>query len=526
MQVGHSTRPRSAHVSPTPRRQFRSADSDHRREETRTVGAPNDDENAGPNNGSSSTSSVSRRTMLGTLGALGAGGAALAIAACSNSATTASLATNATMPGGTPATTPPTTAPPAGSSAPPLQLLADPGMNYDALTVLGAAPYGLSEVGEVVTMVNTINRAGATIQNYFDTFLAWGDMLAVRAAKASDDDNIEGAMLDSLRAATYYESALFFVLGTTAAATEEQVYEKFRASWETAAPSLAPRAEKIAIPYEGRTMPGWFFAPDRSGKKRPTLIVNNGSDGQSTWVWGFGAAAGLDYGWNTVIFDGPGQGSMLFVDNIPFRYDWENVITPVVDFLSKRSDVDPRRIALIGGSMAGELVPRAAIFEHRLAGVIAAPGVVNPWLAFPPILREIVTPDKATTNATWVNDIIANMDPEQTFTMKKRLECYDPAAMADARQGRVTPDFWTPVQTLQKQDITTDASRITSPTLVIDYEDEQFYPGQADQLHGLLTCPKDLVRMTSAEGAQMHCSPMAPQYHNDVVFNWLNNTVT
>ena len=45
---------------------------------------------------------------------------------------------------------------------------------------------------------------------------------------------------------------------------------------------------------------------------------------------------------------------------MPLRPDWENVITPVVDYLLTRPDTDPARIVLNGLSLGGYLAPRAA----------------------------------------------------------------------------------------------------------------------------------------------------------------------
>ena len=58
---------------------------------------------------------------------------------------------------------------------------------------------------------------------------------------------------------------------------------------------------------------------------------------------------------------------MIIDHGVPFRPDWENVITPAVDFLRARPDVDAERIALIGLSFGGYLAPRAATAEQRLA---------------------------------------------------------------------------------------------------------------------------------------------------------------
>ena len=58
---------------------------------------------------------------------------------------------------------------------------------------------------------------------------------------------------------------------------------------------------------------------------------------------------------------------MIRVKKIPFRHNWETVITPVVDYLTTLPQVNPEKIGLLGYSMGGYLAPRAAAFEHRLA---------------------------------------------------------------------------------------------------------------------------------------------------------------
>jgi hypothetical protein len=87
------------------------------------------------------------------------------------------------------------------------------------------------------------------------------------------------------------------------------------------------------------------------------------------------AASARGYRWMT--FDGPGQQAALMEQGIPFRPAWEAVLTPVVDAMVARPDVDDGRLALIGVSQAGFLVPRALAFEHRFAVAVADPGVVD-----------------------------------------------------------------------------------------------------------------------------------------------------
>ena len=51
--------------------------------------------------------------------------------------------------------------------------------------------------------------------------------------------------------------------------------------------------------------------------------------------------------------------------------------------------------------------------------------------------------------------------------------------------------------------------QISTPTLITDPDDEQFFPGQSAELYAALTCPKVLVRFTAGQGANGHCEPMA-----------------
>ena len=98
---------------------------------------------------------------------------------------------------------------------------------------------------------------------------------------------------------------------------------------------------------------------------------------------------------------------MLWLQNIPFRPDWEKVITPVVDFLLQRQDIDPQRIALSGISQGGYWVLRALAFEHRIAAGMVDPGVMDVSVTFfrelPPEMRDLLdTGAEKEFNGSWM----------------------------------------------------------------------------------------------------------------------------
>jgi hypothetical protein len=63
-------------------------------------------------------------------------------------------------------------------------------------------------------------------------------------------------------------------------------------------------------------------------------------------------------------FDGPGQQAALYELNIPFRHDWEAILTPVLDAILSRPDVNEDHVALIGVSQAGYAAAKRLGIAH------------------------------------------------------------------------------------------------------------------------------------------------------------------
>ncbi len=411
----------------------------------------------------------------------------------------------------------------AAATQPPFQLFAQSDLNFETLFTLGSAGYGCSEVGEVVATVNRINAGGASYQTYYDSFMAMARGVDALAGRELDAGHTASARSAFLRAASYYDASLFFVLGTTSRALEANVYADMQRCWDLATQLFDPPFERVKIPYGRTWMPGYLLRPDTRPVRRPTVILNNGSDAQNVDLYAFGGAAALERGYNALIFEGPGQGSMLFEREIPLRVDWEHVVTPVVDYLSSRPDVDRKRIAITGWSLCGESVIRAAAFEHRLAAVVADPGVLDAWLAWPAQVRDLFQPGatKEEVNGEW-QAVIPHLDAVSRFMLMKRAELYARQFLLAGRAGRVFADLWLLGMIQMALNVSKVARLVTSPVLVTGYEGDQFVPGQARSVYKLLRGRKAYQYFTSADGAEYHDAPMAPQTRNQVVFDWLD----
>ena len=405
-------------------------------------------------------------------------------------------------------------------------LFKDPVFNFEALFALGGVAAGAGEVGEIIATVNAITAAGVSYDTYVTQFLTTAQRVGRIADEAIKDGHRVSARSAYLRSAQYFDQALFFVLGTRRPGREEAIYNAMERQWSRAARLFDPPLQPVRIPYAGTYLPGYFMKATGARGKRPTIIINNGSDAENVDVWSFGGAAAIERGYNALIFEGPGQGSTLFRRQIPFRPDWEQVITPIVDWLHSRHDVDTKRIGMTGWSFTGELVIRAVAFEKRIAAVCADPGSVDTWLAYPPSLRTLLAHggSRQAVNHVWNHEIAPHLPAADRFLFAKRSEVFASQFLRTARAGETLTDFWK-FGTLASRYTNLDVvDKVTTPVLATNYQLEQFYPGQAVRLYKLLRSPKQLVTFTIAEGSEYHDGPMAPQRRNQVVFDWFDDT--
>ena len=256
---------------------------------------------------------------------------------------------------------------------------ADAEFQFGLEIALGAAYRQASDVGEALATADRI--ADGDADSWVSEWTATADVIQAAASEADSAGRRVSALSYYRRAATYYATALYRISGTTDYSPERELelWRRQRACWERVVDLQPVPGERISIPYEDTTLEGFFFrAPDAApGERRPLVVMNNGSDGATSAMWLEGGAAAAERGYHWMTFDGPGQQAALYEQDIPFRHDWEAVLTPVLDAILPRPDVDEDHIALIGVSQAGYWVPRAIAFEHRFAAAVADGGVVD-----------------------------------------------------------------------------------------------------------------------------------------------------
>jgi pimeloyl-ACP methyl ester carboxylesterase len=149
--------------------------------------------------------------------------------------------------------------------------------------------------------------------------------------------------------------------------TYKRMLEIAQKAFDTHSPSVS----RVAIPYEGTTLPAYFSAAPGDGPK-PVIVLVNGLDSTKEHMyasdhWEELAARGI----SCLMLDQPGTGEALRLQGLTARIDTEAWAGAAVDYLETRDDVDAGRIGIVGWSLGGYYAPRAAAFEKRFALVVA-----------------------------------------------------------------------------------------------------------------------------------------------------------
>jgi hypothetical protein len=378
---------------------------------------------------------------------------------------------------------------------------------------LGASYRRAADLGEVLATAGRITDGDA--DSWLHEWTATAGEVWVAAARARRGGHRVTALSHFRRAATYYATALYLISHSSEPDRRLDIWRRQRACWEQTLELSPVPGERISIAYEDTTLPGFFFPASRAPREvRPLVVVVNGSYQATSEIWAQAGAAAAERGYHWLTFDGPGQQATLFERRIPFRPDWEAVLTPVLDAMLGRPDVDPKRVAVVGVGQGGYWVARALAFEHRFAAAVVDPGIV-----------DVVT--------AWTDRLPADMrrqlnDRRQSaFDREMHLAGLFAPASAETIRFHAEPyghNGGSPFRlfvTIAGYHLGDEIRRIDTPLFITESEGEQLWPRQSRQLYERLLCPKEIVTFNSQEGAGGHYEPLAQALREARIFDWL-----
>jgi alpha-beta hydrolase superfamily lysophospholipase len=394
-------------------------------------------------------------------------------------------------------------------------LLKDELLDAQLLRTVGSAPYGGADVGECLATAERV--IGTDLTSWYDAWTLRADATARLAESALADGRMETARGAFFRASNYFRTAGVMLMATPVDERLVSANTRQAEMFRNAATLLPMPPEKLTIPYEGSTLPGYFFRVDADARPRATVILLGGYDGTAEELYFLNGAAALARGYNVLTFDGPGQGAALLQQGLVLRPDFENVVTPVLDHLLSRDDVDPHRVALIGLSLGAHLGPRAASEEHRLAACIADCGSFD---LFDSALERIPKPLAS-----------GMVDGRRTSTVVLRRILPMLARKSTAgwalRRGQLVHGVNDPLDyllALRDYSLKGRAEAISCPTFVCNAEGDDI-SASAPRLVDALKVEKEYVRFSAIEGAGDHCEAGARTLYHARSFGWLDRVL-
>lgn len=358
--------------------------------------------------------------------------------------------------------------------------------SFQLVRGMATAPWGGAEVGECLAAAERMQPGD--FDSWHAEWLRTAERVEALGGEARDRGWSVAARDAFGRASQYYRLAEFFL--EPGDERKPPTYERLHKAFRQYLSDAPLRTEVVEIPYDGTVLSGLFVhRSSGSPGPGPGVIVTGGLESLAEEVYFAAAVALAEWGFSVLVIDGPGQGESLRWRGIPAVAEFENAVSPAVDYLLGRAEVDPERIALVGYSLGGYYVTRAAAFEHRLAALVI-------W------------------GAQWdYGEVWKTRGDDHPLARHLRM-ILGAATMAEARER---------VSAFRVGDV---IDRIRCPTFVTHGErDEHVGVDHAYRTYEALRCPKELRIFTAEEGGSAHCQWDNLRVAHQAMFGWLTETL-
>ena len=387
--------------------------------------------------------------------------------------------------------------------------------SFQALRTIGYAVNGGADIGECLSTCSRI--VDGDTESWYSEWLAVAERVEAKADSFLVWKHTASARECYFRASGYYRTAEFFLHTVPADPRIVETWERSRNTFLSAAALSDHPILPVEIPFEGGSLPAYLCLVDDSGEPRPLIVAHSGFDGTKEELYFSIGSPAIERGYNCLLFEGPGQGEVIRLQHIPFRPDWESVVSPVIDFVVEFPFVDTERIVLIGYSMGGYFAPRAVTAEHRIAACVANGGLYSVYESLlsnnPPGLDSILDDEEASLE---YDSTIYGMMEENLYVQwfySNGMWVFDASSPSNL------------VLMMRTYTLRDCVSDISCEMLVLDSEHDMNNHGQAIMLYDSLRSPKEYILFTEEDGADEHCQMGAIAVSNERIFNWLNSVL-
>lgn len=241
--------------------------------------------------------------------------------------------------------------------------------SFTVSRIIGLIDFGGANFAEILQA--TARIVDGDEESWYSSWSRLGDQLEGLSRQYWEHGNVTSYVSALHRAANYHRMAQFFF--TEQDGRKIGSLKNSSALFERTLDYLPVRAEMVNVPYQGHRLPGYYFSPHEvSSTTGPAVVYVNGADSLPSEVYFTMGKVMAQSGYHFLVYEAPGVGLSLYERGIPTIYESEKFVSPAIDWLSHRTEVDSQQIILMGESFAGYLVPRAAAFEPRIRAIVVS----------------------------------------------------------------------------------------------------------------------------------------------------------
>lgn len=197
---------------------------------------------------------------------------------------------------------------------------------------------------------------------------SWVQVMLSLAEKAESEERIENAI-------GYWRMAEFFMYDgeerklKTYQKASELFYRYYAEYFESG------RVRRYQVPFKTGFLP--VMAAKAEGEAKDRILLHGGNDSYYEELF-FPMLYLASKGFDVYLFEGPGQGGVLRLQNMKFSPEWEAPVSAVLDYFGLED------VTIVGASLGGYLAPRAAAFDARIGRAVG-------WSIFPDFFQVILS---------------------------------------------------------------------------------------------------------------------------------------
>ncbi|XXG95722.1 hypothetical protein Hte_001992 [Hypoxylon texense] len=398
-----------------------------------------------------------------------------------------------------------------------LPLSTDDYFSFVLLEMLSLSNGGGAATGEVMRAAGKIEAGN--YESFYTEFKFLADSLHDVATSINATKFPVSAREAYFRAASYYRASVFFLTGNQTDPRLFDVWDVALADFDQAISLTDAKGERVTVKGPGFDIPVVFWKSPKASKCKgpvPTILLGSGYDAPQEDSYHALGREILDRGWNFVTYEGPGQPTVRRDQGLGFIPNWWDVVTPVVDYLETRPEVDMKRLALGGLSFGGILAPLAASREPRFAAVLAIDGLYDLSKvildALSPSVIQLYESGNQTAFDAYMNAVRVSPQAPTIFKwfIAQGLWSFNTESPYDwlKRLGAIKLD----------QDI---LNNVTCPVFVGKGEGDDVVGGQEQVVAGMLGSKAYFYEFKTALGAGAHCQLGAEPQLAQATMDWV-----